>query len=160
MSGPLTFDWKRNPNHSQELADGLRAKLNPGDPQKANEGMQNTLDALVNITKKLKDDSLGGEACDKCKRKGPTAESLAKTASYLAKTMDEVYRLFSFAGGGPDSRTEVGLGDLLELLTPDQFEQFQLWIAGNKATLVNDPDSQRHDDRLSQELRGQTIGDS
>ena len=138
MAG-LTFDWKRNPNHSQQLEAGLRAKLNPGDPNLANEGMQNTLQALVNISEKLKSDSLGGDYCDKCKRKGPGAESLAKTASYLAKTMDEVYRLFSFAGGGPDSRTDIGLGDLLELLTPDQFETFQSWIASNRATVIEPP---------------------
>ena len=137
MAGPLTFDWKRNPDYSQQLADGLRAKLSPGDPAKANQGLENTLEALVNISEKLKSDSLGGDYCEKCKRKGPTAESLAKTASYLAKTMDEVYRLFNFAGGGADSRVDVGLGDLLQLLTPDQFEMFQGWVASNRATVVN-----------------------
>lgn len=139
---PLTFDWKRNPDHSQQLRDGLRAKLNPGDPAKANEAMRNTLDALVAITAKLKADTFEGDYCAACKRRGPSAESLAKTLSYLAKTTDEVYRLFSFAGGGPDSRTEVGLGELLQLLTPEQFEQFQSWIASNQARVV-DVDPQR-----------------
>ncbi len=55
---------------------------------------------------------------------------LAKMASYVAKTIDEQARLMEFAKGNADSRSEVvGLSDLLKVLTQDQFDQVQAWIA-------------------------------
>lgn len=71
------------------------------------------------------------EWIEKFEGKMSTAD-VAKSMAYTAKTIDGVYRLLSFASGGPDSRPEVTLGDLLRYLTADQFEQFQQWVEEGK----------------------------
>lgn len=68
---------------------------------------------------------------------GQAPDMLAKTMAYTAKVIDETYRLLSFAGGGPDSRPELSLGDLLKYLTAEQFAQFVQWVDDGKAELVS-----------------------
>jgi len=54
--------------------------------------------------------------------------------AYIAKAVNEIVRLHSFSKGEADSRTEiVGLNDLLQYLTNEQFQQVQEWIAEGKA---------------------------
>ena len=57
---------------------------------------------------------------------------LARTVNYLAKSVDEAYRLLQFADGKPDSRPEFGNG-FLAALKPDQLEQVSRWVEENKA---------------------------
>ncbi|HEY4761890.1 MAG TPA: hypothetical protein VIH42_15025 [Thermoguttaceae bacterium] len=57
-----------------------------------------------------------------------SAMEVGKTMAYTAKTIDEVYRLLSFASGGPDSRPQISVGDLLKYLTADQFNLFVEWV--------------------------------
>lgn len=53
----------------------------------------------------------------------------SKVAMNLTKSVDELTRLMALVQGNPDSRTEVvGLGDLIKLLTNEQFEQVSQWI--------------------------------
>ena len=70
---------------------------------------------------------------------GMKPENAAKTMSYLAKMVDEVVRLMEFAKGNPDSRPDVGLGELLRFLTNEQFKQVNDWIALGKARDVTAP---------------------
>lgn len=57
-----------------------------------------------------------------------------QTMAYLAKMVDGMTRLIQFAKGEADSRTEVvGLVDLLQHLTNDQFAQVQAWVAESEA---------------------------
>lgn len=65
---------------------------------------------------------------------------VAKTMAYTAKMIDEVYRLLSFSQGGPDSRSELNLGDLLKFLTAEQFGMFITWVEeGKKRAIMNEP---------------------
>ena len=136
---PRTFAWKENPNYANEQAAAMRQHLTLGDPAVSNACLANTMSALHAISSELRATKWGeqGGYCSACKRKGMGPEALAKTASYLAKMLDETFRLLQFAEGGPDSRTEVGLGDLLQVLKPEQFNQLQEWIAAGKAQVVN-----------------------
>ena len=61
-----------------------------------------------------------------------SADVVAKSMAYTAKTIDGVYRLLSFASGGPDSRPEITLGDLLKYLTAEQFDVFVRWVEEGK----------------------------
>ena len=53
----------------------------------------------------------------------------AKTATYLAKMIDETTRLIELTQGRPDSRSSGGLSELLPLLTDEQFQTVSEWIA-------------------------------
>lgn len=67
--------------------------------------------------------------CEACGRKGIGPEQAGKTLAYVAKMINEITRLRQFAKGEADQRTEVvGLGDLLKVLSNDQFLQVQTWI--------------------------------
>src|SRR5262245_13467525 len=52
----------------------------------------------------------------------------AKTATHLAKTIDETTRLIEPTQGRPDSRSSGRLSDLLPLLTDEQFQTLSGWI--------------------------------
>jgi len=64
---------------------------------------------------------------------GKDPDRIARTGAYLAKIVDETVRLIEFLDGNPDSRPDLGLGDLLQYLTAEQFEQFQRWVEQGKA---------------------------
>jgi len=59
---------------------------------------------------------------------GMKPEVAARTGAYLAKMVDEIARLVEFSQGKPDSRPAIGLGDLLPVLTDEQFKQLSQWI--------------------------------
>jgi hypothetical protein len=86
--------------------------------------------ALEKLSKHLASIDFGGEKpCEHCGRKGLSPEVGGKTLAYIAKVVNEQARLIQFAKGAPDSRTEVtGLGDLLKVLSNEQFEQVSTWI--------------------------------
>jgi hypothetical protein len=52
----------------------------------------------------------------------------AKTATHLAKAIDETARLIELTQGRPDSRQNTGLSELLPLLTNEQFATLGRWI--------------------------------
>jgi len=52
----------------------------------------------------------------------------AKTATHLAKAIDETARLIELTQGRPDSRPNGGLSELLPLLTDEQFRTLGQWI--------------------------------
>ena len=138
FTGIRTFDWKKNPNLTQEIAERMAPKLNLGDPAKANAALADNIEAFGNIGKQIKEKSTEtGDACPTCGRKGQTIESLAKTQSYVGKSTDEFYRLLSFASGGPDSRVDNGLDELLALLSAEELQQFQEMVAAARARTVN-----------------------
>ena len=56
-------------------------------------------------------------------------EVAAKTATHLAKAIDETTRLIELTQGRPDSRPNGGLSELLPLLTDEQFQTLSRWIA-------------------------------
>src|SRR5512143_843921 len=69
-------------------------------------------------------------------------EKVAHTMAFTAKMIDSIYRVLSFAGGGPDSRPEFSLADMLKFLSPEQFEQFVGWIdEGKKRVQVEGPET-------------------
>ena len=55
-------------------------------------------------------------------------EVAAKTATHLAKAIDETTRLIELTQGRPDSRPNGGLSELLPLLTDEQFRTLGQWI--------------------------------
>jgi DNA-binding transcriptional regulator YiaG len=76
---------------------------------------------------------LGMDVADLVKFEGLMApDSVAKTMAYTGKFVDEIYRLLSFSQGGPDSRQELSLGDLVKYLLPSEFEQFCKWVEEGK----------------------------
>jgi len=138
FTGIKTFDWKRNPNLTEQIAERMAPKLNLGDPTQANAALADNVAAIGNLGKQIKEKSTEvGDACPHCGRKGQTIESLAKTQSYVAKTTDEFYRLLNFAYGGPDSRTDNGLDELLALFSAEELQQFQDMVASARARTVN-----------------------
>jgi len=64
-------------------------------------------------------------ACDFSALKPDVA---AKTATHLAKAIDETARLIELTQGRPDSRQNTGLSELLPLLTNEQFETLFEWV--------------------------------
>lgn len=99
---------------------------NPGE-------LADALEMAVTASRRMADElanaDFKGPYCDKCKRRGLTVHELAKSASYVAKMVDQIARLLEFAKGNADSRQEVtGLGDLLKVLSDDQFRQVCAWI--------------------------------
>jgi DNA-binding transcriptional regulator YiaG len=60
-------------------------------------------------------------------------QQVASAMSFTVKSVDSMFRLISFAGGGPDSRPDFSLGDLLKYLTSDQFETFSGWVEEGRA---------------------------
>jgi hypothetical protein len=90
------------------------------------QSLNDSILAMKKIAERLKD-------ADYSKMKPEVA---AKTISYLAKMVDEVTRLMEFAKGGPDHRTDIGLGEFLRYLDAEQFSQLNEWVAAGKARVI------------------------
>lgn len=121
-----TAMWREDPLLTQKLlaAQGIGLKKILNNPEDAMMAVDNQAKALRYMSEMLN----SPETLAKMKKQSP--EQLAKTLSYVAKTMDETARLLEYAAGRADSRTEVvGLSDLLKYLSNEQFEQVQGWIA-------------------------------
>lgn len=102
---------------------------------------QVTVGQLRRILKKDKDDfamqlGISRETLDAWEN-GQDPTQIARTMSYTVRSVDEMFRLISFAGGGPDSRPEFSLGDLLKYLTADQFDIFTKWVDEGKLRAAN-----------------------
>ena len=125
-----TAFWKENPNYTKEIlaSQGIGVPKVLNNPEDATIAVDNQAKAIRMMSELLNDT----KTIEKLKNSSP--EAIAKTLSYVAKTMDETARLLEYAAGRADSRSEVvGLSDLLKYLTNEQFEQVQIWIgAGSK----------------------------
>lgn len=107
-----------------EAAQGIGVQKILNNPEDARIAVDHQAQAMRAMSELLN----SPETMEKIKKMKPDA--LAKTLSYVAKTMDETARLLEYAAGRADSRSEVvGLSDLLKYLSNDQFEQVQAWIA-------------------------------
>lgn len=58
------------------------------------------------------------------------APDLARAVAHTAKAFDELYRLASFASGGPDHRVgKAGeIGEMLKYLSEERLKQLEAWI--------------------------------
>jgi len=82
------------------------------------------------------------EWLDKFEGKVPVGD-VSKALMNTGKMIDGIYRLLSFASGGPDSRPEITLGDLLKYLTAEQFDVFVRWVEeGKSRPAVKAPDEE------------------
>ena len=127
-----TAFWRENPNYTREqlapIGIGLPKVLN--NPEDAVYAVDHQAKAMRMMSEMLTDPS----TIAKLKKSSP--EAIAKTLSYVAKTMDETARLLEYAAGRADSRTEVvGLSDLMKHLTNEQFIQVQTWIEEGMRTI-------------------------
>ena len=95
----------------------------------AEEAISNAVIALQKIAAELAAQDYQGKDPDK----------IARTGAYLAKIVDETVRLIEYLDGNPDSRPDLGLGDMLKYLTAEQFQQFSKWIEDgkNREIMVN-----------------------
>jgi hypothetical protein len=86
--------------------------------------------ALEKLSKHMASIDYGDQnPCEHCGRRGISPEAGGKTLAYVAKVVNEQARLLEFAKGKPDSRTDVvGIGELLKVLTGEQFTQVSAWI--------------------------------
>jgi hypothetical protein len=89
--------------------------MNTGEATKA---VNSAIDALRKVAEYLAQTDFAGMK----------PEVAARTGAYLAKMVDEIARLVEFSQGKVDSRPDIGVGDLLRVLTNEQFEQFNRWI--------------------------------
>ena len=120
-----TAFWKENPHHTRDVlaAQGIGLPKVLNNPEDAVIAVDHQARAIRMMSEMLTSEDFIG----KLKKMKP--DGIAKTLSYVAKTMDETARLLEYAAGRADSRTEVvGLSDLLKHLTNDQFIQVQEWI--------------------------------
>ncbi len=133
IPGPQNFHtamWREPGLDSKDLlaAQGIGLPKILNNPEDAVIAVDHQAKAMRFMSEMLTSD----EFFQKCKKMTP--DVLAKTLSYVAKTMDETARLLEYAAGRADQRTEVvGLSDLLKYLSNDEFSQVQLWLqAGMK----------------------------
>lgn len=148
MSNPLppvknsdfrTFAWRTDPNLTERIA-STQVESILRNKEQAEQTVDNSLQFLRKVSSQLLATDLEGGYCEECKRSGPSAESLGKTFSYVAKTVDEITRLMEFAAGRADSRQEsVGFADLARYLTNEQFAQVMKWVGENQTIDVSPP---------------------
>lgn len=127
-----TCFYKTDPHYTERMGQLQHdaAQLPPfPNKEDAWETLSNSVLAMKKVSQQLLAADYDGDFCSVCKRKGPSPESLAKTLSYTAKTVDEITRLLEFAQGRADSRPDNGIADLMKLLTPEQWQTFQSWLS-------------------------------
>ena len=135
-----TFAFKTDPGMTERLGAIQKAQAqlpefpNVGD---CYEALSNSVKVMKTVSQKLVDADYDGGYCEECGRKGQSPESLAKTLSYVAKTVDETTRLLEFTQGRADSRPDNGIADLMKLLSPEQWSTFQSWISTKDVTPGN-----------------------
>jgi hypothetical protein len=131
-----TFAWKTDPHMTERLGqmqhDAAQLPAFPNQ-EDAWEALSNSVKVMKEVSARLLKADYEGDYCEHCERKGQSPESLAKTLSYVAKTVDEVTRLLEFSQGRADSRPDNGIADLMKLLTPEQWNTFQSWISQPQA---------------------------
>ena len=133
-----TAFWREDPHLTRkiEAAQGLGVQKILGNPEDARTAVDFQAQAMREMSALL----VAKETVEKYKNMSP--EALAKTLTYVAKTMDETARLLEYAAGRADSRSEVvGLSDLLQLLNPDEFERVQAIVAVATQRKTHDPAS-------------------
>jgi hypothetical protein len=113
----------------------------------AGRGIKDAIEAIAKQAKALKDAKFKIKTVkarcpnSKCRTEfsintGIDADVLSKTFAYTAKSVDELARLMSFLGGGPDSRQEVtGVVGIFQMLTDEQIEVVDKWVEEGKKRL-------------------------
>ena len=115
---------------SQVLACAMKELSGDFDLQTGIDAVQFALSALKKQTAAL----MGADY------KNMDAKSLAQTAAYTGKVVDEVARLMELIKGKPDSRPggAMGMGSFLEVLTDEQFLQLDNWVKENQAKKIGE----------------------
>lgn len=135
-----TYAWKTDPHMTERLGELQRKQsmIEFPNPEDAYSALSNSVKVMKTVSEKLANADYDAGLCEHCNRKGMTPEALAKTLSYVAKTVDETTRLLEFAQGRADSRPDTGLADLMKLLTAEQWQTFQSWIQPKDVTPAGD----------------------
>jgi len=127
--GDRIVEYAQRPLQSL-LADGTAVEI-----------LKNTFEALQKQSAALRkanyDEASREVTCPQCKKKfwdliPVSFDLVARAMAYTTKVVDEVTRLLSFMQGGPDSRPDLGLGAIFEVLTDEQLEQVWGWVRVNK----------------------------
>lgn len=115
--------------HRREVLDELSKSTVLANPEDAVRALDFTVTSLLKIAEHMASIDYGREnPCDACGRKGISPSEAGKTTAYMAKVVNELWRLIDFARGKADRRTEVvGIGELMKVLTNEQFAQVQKW---------------------------------
>jgi hypothetical protein len=132
-----TRNWRTNPNEVAEMGQALRDNLVLKHKDHIDKTIGDGIGFLKKVAAKLMATDLDSNYCSECERSGPTPESLGKTFSYVAKTIDEITRLMEFSAGRADSRKEVGFSDLARYLTNEQFTQVMTWVSENQYNSID-----------------------
>ncbi len=130
--------------HRAEVLDALRQSSVLNDPEEAVSALEHAVKALANLSRYMAGIDFQSEnPCEICGRKGITVEAAGKTTAYMAKVVNEGWRLLDFARGKADSRLEVtGVKELMQALTPEQFDQVDKWYQeGLKRAAESEPDT-------------------
>lgn len=132
--------------HREEVLDELRRSSVLNNPEEAVNALEFAVRALAKLAEHMAGLDLGREnPCDACGRKGVSLEAAGKTTAYMAKVVNEGWRLLDFARGKADHRTEVtGVAELMKVLTDEQFSQVNKWYEeglNRGATPGDKPDS-------------------
>jgi len=131
-----TRNWRTRPNEVAEMGQAMHDSIVLRHKEHVDKVIGDGIGFLKKVADKLLKTDLDSDYCKECKRSGPTTESMAKSFSYAAKTIDEIVRLSEFASGRADSRQEVGFADLARYLTNEQFTQVMTWVQENQAVDV------------------------
>ena len=121
---------ERKAKHLAAVVEELRNSTVLPLPDEAVASLRNTIEALEKLSAFVNSlDYKTYRYCEVCERTGLDPESASKTALNMAKMVSDLSRLFEFAKGKPDSRTEVtGIADLMKLLTNEQFTTLTGWL--------------------------------
>ena len=118
---PAIFTMAGEPIDAQ--IERARKSLALPNPEKAMEGIAQGVIAFCSAMKALAESDFTELS----------APELSKTVMNLAKAISEKYRLVEFSQGRADSRTDIsGLSELLDKLTDEQFQTFQVWVGLKK----------------------------
>lgn len=123
---------------SPGIADEALRELSGGiDLQTAKGAIADAVEALAGQARALRDaDYTKPLKCPECEtvvRAPLSPKDLAQTSTYTSKMVDMVYRLSEFAQGRADSRPDLGLASLLEVLPDEKVRLIGQWIEDEKA---------------------------
>ncbi len=123
---------------SSGIADEALRELSGGiDLATAKNAIADAVEALAEQARALKEADytkpVKCPACEEVVRLPLSPKDLAQTSTYTSKMVDMVYRLSEFAQGRVDSRPDLGLASLLEVLPDEKVRQIGEWIDEAKA---------------------------
>ena len=107
------------------------------DPERIRVTVEALAGALQRQAERLRDMDLTEPmvcpACGKGVQMPLGPKNVAQTMAYAGKVLDEIYRLSEFAVGKADSRPDLGMADLLAMLTDEQVGELGRWVELGKA---------------------------